>query len=154
MMWLDLLQQLQLWMTVTQIEEAFVMNFDEIKEQIINPIDVTDQFDPADISTNKGVSIVGCFPCLFWIPLVAAKDSAFGKFYANQGLITLILSIASGVVSAILGFIPFIGGILGGLLGTVLGLCSTASFLFTIINAAQGKAKPVPVIGQMLNIIK
>ena len=130
------------------------MNFDEIKDQIMNPIDVTDQFDPTDINTNKGSGIVACFPMLFWIPLVACKDSAFGKFCANQGLITLILSVASGVVGGILGLIPFIGAILGGLLSTVLGLASAAAFIFSIINVSQGKAKPIPVLGQMIDVIK
>jgi uncharacterized membrane protein len=126
------------------------MNFDELK----NPVDVTDQFDPGDITANKGMACVACFPILFWLPLVACKDSAFGKFYANQGFITLILSFASGVLSAIIGLIPILGAILAPLVSLVLGVATIASFIFTIYNASQDRAKYIPVIGQLIEVFK
>ena len=126
------------------------MNFDELK----NPVDVTGQFDPADITANKGMACVACFPILFWLPLVACKDSAFGKFYANQGFITLILSIANGVLCGILALIPFIGGLLSALVSLVLGVATIAAFIFTIYNASQDKAKYIPVIGQLIEVFK
>ena len=126
------------------------MNFDEFK----NPVDVTAQFDANDITTNKGIACAACFPILFWIPLAAAKDSAFAKFYANQGFITLLLSLASGILSAILAIIPIIGAILSPLVSLVLGVAAIASFIFTIYNASQGYAKYVPILGQMIEIFK
>ena len=114
------------------------MNFDELK----NPVDVTGQFDPADITANKGMACVACFPILFWLPLVACKDSAFGKFYAN------------GVLCGILALIPFIGGLLSALVSLVLGVATIAAFIFTIYNASQDKAKYIPVIGQLIEVFK
>ena len=89
------------------------MNFDELMEQIKNPIDLTGNFDAADIEKNKIYGILASIPPLFFLPLVAAKDSAYGKFCANQGLTITILSVLAGAIPAILGFIPFIGGLLG-----------------------------------------
>ena len=130
------------------------MNFDELKEQLLNPEDITDEFDESDITANKGVSIAACFPILFWIPLAAAKDSAFAKFYANQGFITLLMSLASGILSAILAIIPIIGAILSPLVSLVLSVAAIASFIFTIYNASQGNAKYIPILGQMIEIFK
>lgn len=130
------------------------MNFDEIKQAIMNPEDYTDRFDAADIEKNKGLGIVACFPILFWIPLVADSNSQYCKFAANQGLILFILSVAEGVIGAILGLIPLIGGILATLINLVIGVAVIAAFVFLIYNASQGRAKPIPVIGPMIDIIK
>lgn len=126
------------------------MDMNNLKEQFTNPEDVTDMFSADDIESNKIVAALGNVPILFWLPLVAAKDSGFGKFYANQGLTLLILGAVAGVASGILAMIPFIGW----LLSTVVGLIPTAGFLFAFINAIQGKAKRLPVIGGMINAFK
>lgn len=126
------------------------MNFENLKEQFLHPQDVSDMFTAEDIEANKIYGALACVPILFWLPLVAAKESGFAKFYANQGLLELILSIAVSVVTVILAFIPFIGG----LLATVAGLVPTAAFLFLIINAFQGKARRLPVIGEMIEAFK
>ena len=126
------------------------MDMNNLKEQFTNPEDVTDMFSADDIESNKIVAALGTVPFLFWLPLVAAKDSGFGKFYANQGLTLLILGAVAGVASGILAMIPLIGW----LLSTVVGLIPTAGFLFAFINAIQGKAKRLPVIGGMINAFK
>ncbi len=130
------------------------MNFDELMEQIKNPVDLTGNFDAADIEKNKIYGILACIPPLFFLPLVAAKDSAYGKFCANQGLTITILSVLAGAIPAILGFIPFIGGLLGALVSLVLGLATLAAFCFEVYMASQGKVKPIPIVGQMLDVFK
>jgi len=126
------------------------MNFENLKEQFTNPPEVTDMFTAEDIESNKIVAALGTVPILFWLPLVAAKGSAFGTFYANQGLILLILGAVSGFVGGIVGLIPFVGW----LLSTVIGLVPTAGFLFLFINAIQGKARRLPVVGEAINAFK
>lgn len=126
------------------------MNFENLKEQFLHPQDVSDMFTAEDIEANKVFGALACVPILFWLPLVAAKDSGFAKFYANQGLTLLVLGVVASIVTTILAFIPFIGG----LLGTVVGLVPTAGFLFLIINAFQGKARRLPVIGEMIEAFK
>ncbi len=126
------------------------MDMNNLKEQFTNPEDVTDMFAAEDIESNKIIAALATVPILCWLPLVAAKGSGFATFYANQGLTLLILGIVAGVVSGIVGLIPFIGW----LLSTVVGLIPTAGFLFAFINAIQGKAKRLPVVGGMINAFK
>ncbi len=124
------------------------MDFNELKDQILNPEDKSSEFDPSDIEANKVLAAVAGVPILFWVPLVACGDSAFGKFYANQGLICTVLTIICGIIGWILGLIPVVGTIIGA----VLGLVCLAIALLLIISAATGKAREIPVIGGMLKI--
>lgn len=122
-------------------------------------MDMTDQFAPDDINTNKGIAAVACIPALFWLPLVTnSKDSPFAKFYANQGLILLILGVALGIVNAIagaaLGHIGIFGSILAGLISLICGLAPFAGFLYAIISAVNGKAKPLPLVGTLITAFK
>ena len=101
-------------------------------------------FDSMGLGTPIGI--------LFFLPLVGVPNSAYGKFHANQGLILLIfdivLSVASWLVQAVLGIIPIIGGILSGLVQLAVSVCVIALFVFGMVQAAQGKAKTLPVIGK------
>jgi uncharacterized membrane protein len=96
-------------------------------------------FDPADIEKNKTVAGIGVI--IFFLPLLACPDSKYGRFYANQGLLLFILSLAG---SLILSLIPFIGWILLPIfyiLITILGILG-------LVNGLSGKAKELPVIGK------
>lgn len=125
--------------------------------------DHTSEFDPQDIAANKVYGIIACFGILFFVPLVAAPQSKYGKFFANQGLLLLITSFAAGIVSSIvggilggissIGSIFFIFGILSGLISFVLWALPFVLFIMLLINAAGGKAKELPVIGKF-TIIK
>ena len=101
---------------------------------------------------NKVWSILAYFGILFFLPLVGVPNSAYGKFHANQGLILLIfyvtLTVASWLVQAVLGMIPIIGVILSGLVQLAVSVCIIALIVFGMVQAAQGKAKTLPVIGK------
>jgi uncharacterized membrane protein len=97
------------------------------------------QYDPADIEKNKVMAILAYI--IFFIPLIAAPDSKFAKYHANQGLLLLLFCIAFSIVSSV---IPIIGWFILGPICSILGLIL---FILGIINASQGKAKPLPVIG-------
>ena len=81
--------------------------------------DHTMEFDTQDAQDAKIWSVLAYFGILFFLPLVAVPNSAYGKFHANQGLLLVIfyvtLTVASWLVQAVLGIIPIIGGILSGL---------------------------------------
>ena len=103
--------------------------------------DYTAQFAPADIEANKIMAVLAYI--LFLIPLLAAKESPYAKFHANQGL-TLFLA---GVIVSIAGsIIPFLGWFLilpiGCIIVAVLGVIG-------IINAWKGLAKELPIIGKI-----
>ena len=133
------------------------MDFNEMLEKFKNPDDVTDMYDPQDIATNKGLAAVATIPCLFWIPLISG-NSPFAKFYANQGLTNLILGIVLGIagtiLSVILGLIPILGAILMVIVNLITWAVPLAAFIFTLVNALNGKAKPIPLIGTLVNPFK
>ena len=107
--------------------------------------DYTAQFDPADIEANKMMALLSYI--IFFIPLLAAKESRYAMFHANQGLILFL----AGVVVSIAGsIIPILGWFIilpvGCIIVAVLGIMG-------IINAWKGVAKDLPIIGK-LRIIK
>ena len=129
------------------------MNLEDILEQIRNPADETARFDAADIEKNRPVTLLACFPLLFWIPLVVdGGTSEYGKFYANQGLIITILSVCSTIVKVLFSFLPFFGGILGAILSLLCSILCVAAFVFCVKNAMTGRAKPIPILGQWINV--
>ena len=106
-----------------------------------------------DIQQNKTMAIIAYF--IFFIPLLAAKESRFARYHANQGLILLIAYVALGIVQSILTAILFAAmtfgsfGALGifSLIFTLVYLGLAALGIMGIVNAAQGKVKPMPLIG-------
>jgi len=82
------------------------------------------------------------------VPILAAKDSKFARFHANQGLVLFIANVAWSIVSSILSTI------LNSInLGIIASLLSVVSLLFLvlaiigIVNVVNGKAKELPLIG-------
>ncbi|MBD5081298.1 MAG: zinc-ribbon domain-containing protein [Ruminococcaceae bacterium] len=111
--------------------------------------DFTATMDPNDIAANKVMAVLAYFGILFLIPLLAAPNSPYARFHANQGLVLFIVDIVVGVVGSILSIIPFVGAILSG----VLALLVLVLVIMGIVNAATGKAKEVPIVGK-IRIIK
>jgi len=118
------------------------------------------QFDAGEVEKNKVLAIVGyIFPILFFIPLVTeAKNSLYAKFHSNQQLILLIFGfaggIAVGIISAVLAFIPVMGPLMVMLLMPVFWFACLGLMIMGIINAANGGAKKLPVIGSLATLIK
>lgn len=112
--------------------------------------DQTESFEESDIQQNK--TMAGLAYLLFFLPLVACKDSKFGRFHANQGLLLLILSvggyIAISIVSTILTTITWrLFGIFSILYG-LYSLLILALAIYGLVNGLNGKAKELPVIGK------
>lgn len=126
----------------TQNAQAFVNN-------MMNTNDTTSQFDPQDINNNKGMSVLAYIGFLFLVPLLACPNSKFARYHTNQGLVLFLLEFALGVVTGILGIIPIAGLIIGGLLSAVGGIFTLVLMIMGIINAAQGQAKELPLIGKI-----
>lgn len=118
------------------------------------------EITPEDIQQNKVMAILAYF--IFFLPLLAAKESKFARYHANQGLVLLIAGFAVGIISSIINGILFAAAMTMGSLGAIaiVGTLFTLVYLaiavlgiLGIVNAAQGKVKPVPVIGG-ITIIK
>ena len=61
--------------------------------------DHTMEFDTQDIQDAKIWSVLAYTGILFFLPLLAAPNSAYGKFHANQGFILLIFQVVLTVAS-------------------------------------------------------
>lgn len=122
-----------------------------------NTADSTEEFDKKDIEDNKVMAILSYIGILVLIPILAAQNSKFARYHANQGLVLFIFDIivgaAVGIVGGILLFIPIIGWIVSTLISLAAGIAVLALMIVGIINAANGKAKELPVIGKF-RIIK
>lgn len=96
--------------------------------------------DPSDVEKNKIMAILAYI--LFLIPLLAAPNSPFAKYHANQGLLLFILAVVVNVAGTL---IPFLGWFIILPFGYIAVLIL---MIMGIINAANGEMKPLPLIGQ------
>ncbi len=103
-----------------------------------NTADTTSEYDAQDIEKNKVMAVLAYI--IFLIPLLAAKDSKFARFHTNQGLVLFIGAILSSVIAAI----PLIGWIIA----PIAGLAITVLAIIGILNALNGRAKELPLIGK------
>jgi uncharacterized membrane protein len=120
--------------------------------------DSTAGFDKSDVEQNKAMAILAYFGPLVLVPILAAKDSRFARYHANQGLLLCIAMIgwmiADSILTALLRAILWRGLALWGfysLCSTVLNLVYivfTILAVIGILNALNGKAKELPVIGK------
>lgn len=112
-------------------------------------------FDPTDIEQNK--TMAGLAYILFFLPLVACKDSQYGRFHANQGLLLLILSVVGNIaisfVSSILMALTWRLYWFTSLLYGAFGLLIILLVFTGLSNGLNGKAKQLPIIGE-IQIIK
>ncbi len=127
-------------------------DFAEKLQGLNNTADTTADFDKADIEQNKVMGILAYLSWLVLIPIFAAKNSKFARYHANQGLLLAICEIIWWVATAIITAIAYaIAWWLGSLLSTVLSLVNLVflvMLILGIVNAANGKAKELPVIGK------
>ena len=106
--------------------------------QLNDTPDSTSSFRSEDIAKNKAMSILAYLGILAVIPLFAAKDSPYAPYHTNQGLVLLVCEFAVWILGKIFSFLGTIGGILAFVLAVI-----------GIINAVNGRAKELPVIGKV-----
>ena len=117
--------------------------------------------DP-DVEKNKAMAILG-YIC-FLIPLIAAPNSKFARYHANQGLMVFILwGIAVIVVVVLQGLIWGVDRFIGEriwimttffscifhMLQPVMLVGALAATIYGIVNAANGICRGLPLIGHM-----
>ncbi len=113
-------------------------------------------YSEKDINEGKPLAAVGyvpicCLP-LFLVPMLAAKENAYAQYHARQGAVLYILALAGGIASWVFAFVcGMIGhglGCVGGIVQFGFGAVILVVMVLGIINALQGQAKELPVIGQ------
>lgn len=110
--------------------------------------DYTASFDPQDVANNKAMGILAYLSWLVIVPLVAAPQSRFARFHANQGLVLAIASTIWSIVTGIIAAIPVIGWIISALMG-IANIFFLVLMIMGIVNAANGTAKELPLIGKI-----
>ena len=126
-------------------------SFGETFQNLNNTADTTAEFDQNDINTNKGMAILAYFGPLVFIPMFAAKQSKFARYHSNQGLLLLITAVAwsivYGIINAILLAISWRLYTVSSIIG-ILSIVFFVLFIIGIINASNGRAKELPIIGK------
>lgn len=123
-------------------------DFNETINNLNDTADTTDEFSPEDIEKNKVMAILAYFSWLVLIPLFGAKDSKFARFHCNQGIVLAIAEFIALFICGLLAKIPAIGWIFSIVEG-VIGLVCLIFAILGIVNAANGRAKDLPVIGNI-----
>lgn len=126
-------------------------DFSQKIQNLNNTADTTAEFDQNDINTNKGMAILAYFGPLVFIPMFAAKQSKFARYHSNQGLLLLIAAVAwsivYGIINAILLAISWRLYTVSSIIG-ILSIVFFVLFIIGIINASNGRAKELPIIGK------
>lgn len=108
-------------------------------------------FNSEDVRQNKVFGILAYLGILFLVPLLAAKDSQYARFHANQGLmlfiVDIILGVCVGFISTILAFIPILGWVLIPVVSSSVGILILVMIILGIVNACSGEPKKLPIIG-------
>jgi uncharacterized membrane protein len=73
-----------------------------------------------------------------------AKESKYARFHANQGLALLVSFVVLFACSFVLKFMT--AGILG-FVSVIISLIYVVYIIIGVVNAATGKAKELPLIG-------
>ena len=117
-----------------------------------NTADYSSQMDAADVEKNKVMAVLAYIGILVFVPIFAAPESKYARFHACQGLTLLIVgviySLIMTAVGVTVGKIDVIGPIITAICGLP-GLAILALAICGIVNAAQGRAKELPVIGNL-----
>ncbi|MGI6743732.1 MAG: hypothetical protein ACOX4O_08750 [Eubacteriales bacterium] len=131
-------------------------DFEGQAKAIFDTPDHTSKMDPNDIYTNKAMALLSYLGILVLIPLFAAKDSAYTRFHASQGLtlfiVEIVYTVLNRLIMALFGKM-FIIGPLFSMIFLALGIALLGLAVFGIICVVQNKAKELPFIGS-LHIIK
>lgn len=110
--------------------------------------------DPADVAANRGMAMISYMLLLIFLPLTQCKNSPYVRFHANRSLVTYVFCFGGGLllfgIGALTVFVPTVGPILTLICGVLSwGMMMSVSVLCLIgmVQAWQGKARPLPILG-------
>lgn len=120
--------------------------------ELMKSDDYTSSYDVQDINANKTMGILAYFGLLVLVPILTARQSRFAMFHAEQGITLCIGCHIIGILAVVLGMIPAVGWVFSLIFGLV-GILFLVLMILGIINAANGQAKELPILGK-LKIVK
>ncbi len=116
--------------------------------ELMQSEDLTKNYDIQDINANKPMGILSYIGILVLVPIFTARESRFAMFHAEQGITLCIGAHIIAFLSIIFGLIPVVGWVFSLLFGLV-GLALFVLMIIGIVNAANGQAKQIPVLGKI-----
>lgn len=130
-------------------------DFEEKIQKLIDTPDTTYEYLPEDINKNRIFAVLAYISWFFFIPLLAAPKSGFGRYHANQGLLLTILSVVLtaserimlGIARASSLSIAVI--IIISVISLILTVAILALRIVGIMNAVNGRARELPIIGKI-----
>ena len=117
-----------------------------------NTADYSSQMDPTDVENNKVMAILAYLWVLVFVTIFAAPESKYARFHACQGLTLFIIDVIYGLIMAVIGVTIGKLSVVGPIITAICGLPGLAILALTIcgiVYAAQGKAKELPIIGNL-----
>lgn len=145
-----------------EAEQAANNVIDKAKD-VLNTEDTTSEYDPADIQANRGIAWLSYMGPLVFIPMFVRKDSKYTQFHVRQGFTLFAIYVAYWILNILLNLIkvettkslwgipytvkvtPWPITVILALIGIFFAVLS----IIGIINAATGKAKKLPLIGNI-----
>ena len=121
-----------------QFFQNFIKNF---REHFVWVLDFSEYIRRKDKTKLARISsAIGYL--FFFVHTIMLEDNQLGQFHANQSLLNLILSVVGGVL---LAMIP----VVGLWLSMLMQLFCIFNGIRGIVLSLQGKAKGIPVFGQI-----
>ena len=117
---------------------------------------------PLGLDPNVAAAVAYVFGIVSGLLVLVLDDSGdeFVEFHAKQSIVfsavLFAVYVLLGIVSAVLSFVPEIGGILAalfGLLYPVVGLAGFLVWLFLMYKAYDGAEFALPVIGNVVRSV-
>lgn len=116
------------------------------------------EFDVEDIKKNKLMAVLSYLGILVFVPILSAPKSKYARFHANQGLCLLILDVIYYIINTLSSFIKVTQRASWGYTYKItpwyvtlpvwaIGVFVLVLSIIGIVNAATGKAKKLPLIG-------
>jgi uncharacterized membrane protein len=116
----------------------------------MNTPDATSSYSQSDIEQNKVMAVLAYLGFLVLVPILAAKESPYARFHASQGLNLFVSEVAFGIINVILtlifSFIPLLN-VVWLIIAWLIGIAFFVLMILGIVNAVQGKAKQLPIVG-------
>ena len=140
------------------------------RDMILNTKDHTLEYDRSDIQETSKISMISCLGITFWVPMAFKKESRVGRFYANQGLLMLIILVASTLLflmfSGIVGIacteyieditnpgggtrLKFMGYVLDLIFFAICYAIPIFLFITGYRDIKAGKVKDLPLVGKL-----
>ena len=108
-------------------------------------------------NNTKLFSVLAYFSVLWLVGLLADPDNPKVRFHVNQGILLSIFSaaysLAMTVLNAAFTYLPFLF-IFTALLSVLGGAAVLALMVWGIVNAAQDKEEPLPILGTLYTFIQ